>query len=55
MSIIPVFDENNLISHYVFISLDITDKVELRNELFNKSYIDSLTGISNRLSIVEKN
>lgn len=54
MSIIPVFDENNLISHYVFISLDITDKVELRNELFNKSYIDSLTGISNRLSIVEK-
>ena len=54
ISIIPVFDEANIISHYVFISLDITDKVELRNELFNKSYIDSLTGISNRLSIVEK-
>ena len=54
ISIIPVFDKDNLISHYVFISLDITDKVELRNELFSKSYIDSLTGISNRLSIVEK-
>lgn len=54
ISIIPVFDKSNLISHYVFISLDITDKVELRNELFNKSYKDSLTGISNRLSIVEK-
>lgn len=54
ISIIPVFDTDNIISHYVFVSLDITDKVELREELFSKSYIDSLTGISNRLSIVEK-
>ncbi|MEQ4924704.1 sensor domain-containing diguanylate cyclase [Proteus hauseri] len=54
ISIIPVFDKTNILSHYVFISLDITDKVGLRNELFNKSYVDSLTGISNRLSIVEK-
>ncbi|MDL5167775.1 sensor domain-containing diguanylate cyclase [Proteus faecis] len=54
ISIIPVFDKDDFISHYVFISLDITDKVELRNELFNKSYVDSLTGISNRLSIIER-
>lgn len=53
VSIVPFFDENK-ISHFAFISLDVTDKVELRNELFNKSYIDYLTGIPNRLSIVEK-
>lgn len=53
VSIVPFFD-NNKISHFSFISLDVTDKVKLRNELFNKSYIDYLTGIPNRLSIVEK-
>lgn len=54
INIVPIFDENNLISHYAFLSLDITDKVKLRNDLLNKSYIDSLTGMANRLSIIEK-
>ncbi|WP_163785368.1 GGDEF domain-containing protein, partial [Proteus mirabilis] len=40
--------------HYAFLSLDITDKEKLRNDLLNKSYIDSLTGMANRLSIIEK-
>ncbi|HCR4072498.1 TPA: diguanylate cyclase, partial [Proteus mirabilis] len=54
INIVPIFDKNNLISHYAFLSLDITDKVKLRNDLLTKSYIDSLTGMANRLSIIEK-
>ena len=46
--ITPIFDENKMIQHFVITSQDITQRIEMEEELQRLATVDSLTGIYNR-------
>lgn len=50
-TITPIFDDTKHIKHYVSTSQDITERIEMEEQLKQLATIDSLTGIYNRRKI----
>jgi two-component system, cell cycle response regulator len=48
LSITPVTDENGVICHFVGIKQDITERIQMREQLWEMATTDFLTGIMNR-------
>ena len=54
MSINAIFDENNIISHYVVFFFDISKQKQAEEEIYRQARYDLLTGIANRSFFMEK-
>jgi diguanylate cyclase (GGDEF)-like protein/PAS domain S-box-containing protein len=48
LSITPVMDEKKMISHYVSVKRDISDRKRIQEQLWSMATIDELTGLINR-------
>ena len=48
ISLAPVFDASGLLTHFVSISSDVTDRIRYQSELERQASEDSLTGLANR-------
>ena len=53
-TITPILDDNDEIKHFVSTSKDITQRVELEEELQKLATVDALTGVCNRYKINEE-
>ncbi|AIF65243.1 hypothetical protein GZ22_00285 [Terribacillus saccharophilus] len=50
----PIFDENGVFNHFLVVSRDITERLELEEKLTYMAYHDTLTGLPNRRLFKEK-
>ncbi len=50
----PIFDENGVFNHFLVVSRDITERLELEKKLTYMAYHDTLTGLPNRRLFKEK-
>lgn len=48
-TITPLFDEQGVITHFIAIGKDITDRIQQDERLTRLAYYDSLTGLANRV------
>lgn len=53
-SISPVLDENTMVTHFVAVMEDITERKRLQDELHRMATTDVLTGIANRRHFLER-
>ncbi|WP_102706305.1 EAL domain-containing protein [Terribacillus saccharophilus] len=50
----PIFDENGVFNHFLVVSRDITERLDLEKKLTYMAYHDTLTGLPNRRLFKEK-
>lgn len=53
VSIVPIFDENRKIIEYIGIRQDITDLINIKEEVSKTFYVDFLTNLGNRFKLKE--
>ena len=54
INMVPLFDENGMLTYYAAIERDLTEHKKLQSHLENMATIDSLTGMANRQAFMQR-